>query len=682
MKKKIVCLVVILLTMLPSIGLAAPYSSFMIDRDGHYRYAPTLYEPAYVLDVDASGVLDMYIAKNDHIYMARVGTSGAEVQELDEKGNFIRSIGIGQIKKANGVFVDNDFNVYVADPTANTVWMFNPAGELVRDYGKPTNPLFGKKATYVPLKVVVDQQKNLYVVSEGTVDGMVQLAEDGEFLGYFGSNTSTSSFLKTLQKWFYSSEMMMGMFIRNIPISMNNVAIDQEGLIYAITKGQTTEPLKKINVAGKNLFPEVLTELYDDVVDLSLESVTVDQYGNVFVISGVTGHVIMLDSLGQVVGIFGARNYIASEMGISITPVALGVNSKQQVIIADRGAGNLTVYTPTPLMESIFEGLALYRQGKYIDGEPIWRDVLKRNTSVALAYRAIGLSAFKQEKYEEALDYFYLANDKKNYSNAFWELRQQFLMNASTWIIVGIVALVVLRAVLKLINRKTQLFAPLHRWKAKLKNTFIYRQYRMAARVLRHPIDTLYDVRHDEQFHTGTAFLMVAAALALLLGYCYLGGFIFNDINVKNTWSFSPVRTVVTYVLAGLLFIVSNYLVASIRDGRGKLIHVFKGTAISLSPIVFLYIPFILLSNILTLQEVFVLNAIQTLIITWCGMNIFIMVMQIHDYEFGEAVTNLILTVVTMMIILVVLIIIYILAKEAVGFFGAIIEEVYRRVLL
>ncbi len=679
MMKKSVILFVLIGILLAGTASAAPYTSYMLDRDGWYRYSPSLYEPSHVLNIDVSGVTDLFIGADDTLYIPRLGSNGGEVLVVSPDGELLRTVGQGTLKRPNGVFVDDEGTIYVADPTLFEVLVFSADGELVRRISRPQSPLMSAKSPFVPLKVVVDLQKNMYILSEGNVDGMIQLDENGEFLGYFGANTSVASFIKTLQNLFYTEDMM-NLFVRNIPPSMSNLAIDKDGLVYATTKGDTAEPLKKINIAGKNLFPDHLTYLFDEPSTLSLESVTVDQYGNVFTVSGETGLIFLLDSLGDIVGIFGARSYLPGEMGISMNPVGIAVNSQQTVYLADKGLGTIQVYAPTPYMRLIFSGLDLYRQGKYLEAEPIWQQVRNRNTSIALTNRALGLARLKEEDYAAALDYFHLANDKAHYADAFWELRQAFIMRHSTTAIALAAALVLLRTILNIIGKKTRAFDGIRRFKARYKATAFHRQVALCGRVLRKPADTLYDVRNSGVLSPVTALALPVLAVGMLIAAAYLTGFQFNPVNVQNTWAYSPVRTVVTYAVIGALFVLSNFLVASIREGRGRFVDVFNGTMVSLLPIIALYPIYMALSNVLSLQEVFVLDFFRVFIFLWMGLLILIMTMQIHDYDFGEAVLSLVLTVLTMVVIFVVTIVIFILAREGVAFFRSIFEEVFRRV--
>ncbi len=66
-------------------------------------------------------------------------------------------------------------------------------GNLVNEFGRPDEPLFGKNRDFLPRKIAVDARENLYIISEGSVDGIVLMNTNGDFIGYFGANTASMS---------------------------------------------------------------------------------------------------------------------------------------------------------------------------------------------------------------------------------------------------------------------------------------------------------------------------------------------------------------------------------------------------------------------------------------------------------------------------------------------------------
>lgn len=106
-------------------------------------------------------------------------------------------------------FLTKSGEVYIADTGAKTVFRFKKVNEtkyeFVRRYDRPTAPIFAD-TNYEPSKVAVDSGNNLYIVSEGVYAGIIQLANSGDFLGYFASNKSKLTPQQVFLKIIYTKE--------------------------------------------------------------------------------------------------------------------------------------------------------------------------------------------------------------------------------------------------------------------------------------------------------------------------------------------------------------------------------------------------------------------------------------------------------------------------------------------
>ena len=67
----------------------------------------------------------------------------------------------------------------------------------------------------------------------------------------------------------------------------------------------------------------------------------------------------------------------------------------------------------------IWAALDAYHRGHYAETEAIWRKVLELNANFDLAYTGIGRSLLRRGEYAEAMRYFRLGNNRRDYSEAF-----------------------------------------------------------------------------------------------------------------------------------------------------------------------------------------------------------------------------------------------------------------------
>jgi len=90
-------------------------------------------------------------------------------------------------------------------------------------------------------------------------------------------------------------------------------------------------------------------------------------------------------------------------------------------------------------------------------------------------------------------------------------------------------------------------------------------------------------------------------------------------------------------------------------------------------------LPIALLSNLLTMNEVFLYTFATQLTLFWCGLMLVIMVREVHNYSVSETVRNLLITLFTMAIFLLTGYILYVLFNQLYEFVLAIIQEVSLR---
>ncbi|MFG6497081.1 NHL repeat-containing protein, partial [Fictibacillus sp. UD] len=315
-----VAFLVFLLVPISSIASASvPYQTETLSADGKTIATQTAYTPVGILlpDVEIMNPEDIFSDTKGNLYIADSGEK--KVVIADKNGKFVGEIGKGVLKSPTGVYVDENEKIYVADYEEEKVFRFSQDGKVEGEYGKPDSPLFGKSSSFKPQKVAVDRRGSIYVISEGSTNGIIQLSKDGDFLGYYGVNSTEASFGSFVQKLLTSESKKARMFMKTPP-APDNIALDEQGLVYSVTEGTTNEVIKKLNVAGKNmLFPDISDEK-------SLQDIAVDPEGNMFVVSS-TGKIYEYDSFGNLLFIFGGKDDGTNRLGLFKQPTGITIDA-------------------------------------------------------------------------------------------------------------------------------------------------------------------------------------------------------------------------------------------------------------------------------------------------------------------------------------------------------------------
>ncbi|MCB9457519.1 MAG: YIP1 family protein [Anaerolineaceae bacterium] len=641
----------------------SPYTTGTLGPGGFLWPTQAAYTPLDEIDLPLSGPEDMFFAPDGFLYIADTGNR--RIVKLDAEFQIVAEFGQGILQSPTGLFVDEDSTLYIADAGKNTIVILDADGDLVHEFGRPSEPLFGANREFLPRKIAVDARKNLYIVSEGSVNGLVMMNTNGNFIGYFGANSAEMSLKMILQRLFLTDEQLE-QFIKNEAASPSNVTIDSRSLVYTITAGtERNKSIRKFNIAGRNLFDRGMygSRTFRDI-DVTEDGLmlAVDSNGSIF----------EYDLDGTLLFVFGTQDRGDQRLGLLSNPTAIE-RVGENLYVLDKSKNAIVTYQVTDFARRLHDGVRLYMEGFYTEARPYFEDVLNYNGLVIMAYQGLANADYKETDYTSALAYYRYAEDRNGYSETFWELRnavlQRYLGGALGVFFGGWVFL----SVFTRLERRRKWLDPLRRWARAAQKIHLVDDFVFMFRFIKQPADSFYYIKQSLRGSLLFAFLIYAWVLAVRVISLYLTGFVFSPY--ATSWQIQP-ETEVTYTIVPiLLWNIANYLIADISDGEGRLRDVIIGSAYSLFPYVLFALPVTLLSNLLTLNEAFIFTFSNQLIWFWTGVMLVIMVKEIHNYSFSETVRNILATLFTMAMFLLTGYILYVLFNQLYEFILAIVQE-------
>lgn len=646
------------------------YKTFTEDGYGRYVETQTAYTVSETIvrfgDELFTQAQDMKISQSGFIYVADTGNGRVLVGT--KSGEFIRSFGEDVLQKPTGLFISHDNLVYVADENKMKVFVFTETGELVNEFGRPEGILFGETANFVPQKVAVDQRDNVYIISRGNANGIIQInANTGQFLGYYAPNATAVSPLTAFRKLIFTEEQLDKM-LDVVPSTSTNINIDDKGLVYNVSQGERVQALRKLNVAGRNILD---TRVQDDFP----VSVEIGSLENIFV-GAEDGFIYEYTSEGNLLFVFGGQDDGRQRVGLFRRLSALAVDEQDQLYALDSDRNQIQMFRPTEFADLVHEALYLYQNGDYEASKGPWEEVIRLNGLFDFAYQGLGEALYKEEQYDGALTAFRQAKYITGYSNAFWEVRNLWMREHIMSLILVIVVLVMLFKIYGYFERKTHTVKNFTEGLTKKYRLKFFQDIAFIRHMIKHPLDTLYSIQYENKGSVLAATFWLVILYIMYIVDRYFTGFIFRNV-VDGDYSLG----MDTALFFGLFALVvgSNYLITTINDGEGKFKHVFIGFIYSFMPY-FLFKPWtILISNVLTLNEQYLLSLANTLIYLWVGVLIFIMIKEINDYTIRETIKIIFITIFMMIITLLSLFIIYILVVQMVQFIVSVFNEgVYR----
>ncbi|MFN7252323.1 MAG: YIP1 family protein [Anaerobacillus sp.] len=646
------------------------YKTFTEDGYGNYVETQTAYTVRDTIvkfgDELFRQASDLKIDKNGLLYVSDTGNKRILVG--NKNGELVRIIGEGVLSSPNGIFLSEDDKLYVADEVAAKVFVFSLNGELLAEYGRPDSILFGKTSTFVPEKVAVDRRENIYIISRGNSNGIIQInANSGQFIGYFSPNRTTVTPLTVFRKAIFTDEQLSRM-ISMVPPNAHNLNIDKRGLVFTVTQGERILSVKKLNMAGLNI-------LDMNVYDPFPSSIDIGSLDNIFV-SGENGFIYEYTSEGNLLFVFGGRDDGRQRVGLFSKISAIALDENDNIYALDPEKRQIQVFQPTEFANLVHDALVLYQNGDYRESKEPWQEVIRQNSLFDFANLGLGEAYFKEENYQDALNSFRAAKYKSGYSDAFWENRNIWMRENIINLLYIIIALVILKKVISRFERKYRFWCTFKTRMNDKYNLKLVKDLVFLKNLIRHPIDSFYSIKYENKTSYLSSTILMFVFFILFILEKYYSGFIFRTV---EDGEFAIGSDFAFVAVAFLLVIISNYLICTINDGEGKFQHIYSGFIYSFAPY-FMIKPFVIVfSNFLTFNEVYLLNFTNFFTYSWVAILIFIMVKEINDYSVKETIKILFLTLFTILIGVLLIFIVYVLISQMLQFFISIFNEgVYR----
>ena len=492
MMKKTVSFLLVLILLLSAAALAD--DSFNMNKDGYstsYTYgydywgdvqeSPDAYRVATVidsvdlgLDVRMSKPQSLY-ARNNDLYIAdTLNNRIIQVEYKHEKFRLVRIIDHmtgGEPETFNNpydIFVDEDNSIYVADYGNNRVVMMDKDLNYLKQFTKPSDATFDQSIDFLPRKIVVDVAGRVYALVTNVNKGIVKYEADTVFTGFIGATPVSVSMADYIWKKYFMTQAQRDASPSFVPTEYENIYMDQDGFIYAtITnfseydlKSDAAKPIRRLNGLGNDIL--IKNDRYPPIGDLwwmegdstyfgpsKMTDVTVFDNDIYIVLDRVRGRLFGYDSQGIMLWAFGTRGNIE---GAFTSPVSLE-HIGTDLFVLDQLENSITVFTPTEYGNKIYEAIRKYQDGDYSGSASIWQDVLKQNANYPMAFRGIGRTVLRQNKYEEAMEYFKMAHDRENYGRVFKLYRKEWIEKNIGWIFLGLGVLLLIPLTLGRIRR-------------------------------------------------------------------------------------------------------------------------------------------------------------------------------------------------------------------------------------
>ena len=376
------------------------------------------------------------------------------------------------LNKPEGIFVTEDGMIYICDTENRRVVVCDEDGVVYNVY-QGISPSVLDNYVFKPLKITVDRTGSMQIIAYSVNRGLLEVNSDGEFRTFFGAPAVSFN----AADWFWrliASDEQKKKLVRNVPTEFSNICIDSKGFIYSTIATVDAEkmasdyitykdsdtgvtgaaaPVQRLSPSGSDVLRRngMFSPIADlefnvmdppQVVDVAIEETS----GRYSILDAKTGRFFTYDVDGNLLYIGGGSS--TNQYGRIKNAASIALYG-EDIVVSDTGNDTLTVYKITDYARVINKAVSASANGRYDEALVEWKNVLDYNSGLYIAYTGLGKAQMRLamadadlEGYEQALEYFTLANEKSYYSKTFKELRKDSLSENFTTIIVVAVVLV------------------------------------------------------------------------------------------------------------------------------------------------------------------------------------------------------------------------------------------------
>ena len=701
---KVILLSLLLVSFAASAAAITPYASYSYDEWNRSVSAPVGYTAGRTVygAMTESGAWkeaqDLITTADGRILVADTGNN--RILEYDADFNLLRTITEFRrggeslpLTGPSGMHLSADGTLYVAmAKAAQAVVADLETLEVSLVIENLQHALLGSDFTFVPAKIGADNAGRIYILSTGCFSGLLQFSPQGEFMGYYGSNKVTVT-AEVLFQYYWKSIMtdeQRANMTSILPVEYSNLHCAPDGFVYASTVGTETplNQIKRLNPLGNNTFyarggKEVNFGDYElatvknvstmvTLLPTFVDVVTTEDCEFIYAIDRAYGRIFERDRNGNLISVFGA---LGNQAGTFKQPAAIALHGGR-VLVLDTGKSSVTVFEPTEYVALVHEAVLKYNAGEYAASRDVWEEVLRRNTNATQAYAGVGRALLKENRYDEALEYFKLGDSRDEYSQAYRIVRLNVIRDNAPWVVCAVVGAVVLFKLLGMLLRKLG-------WKkgmtaqagGKLLDAARLSRNTVFPHVLFHPFDGFSRIRFEGPVALWPSVVILVLYVIATI-YQFVGtGYLFNENNIAdiNLWLLLAKSLGVVAV-----FLAAQWSMAILTNGSGRFKDIVVTACYSLAPYTICLFAGTWLSNFMILDEMYA-EYIILLGLAWSAMLLIIGTMTIHELPFVRALAFLLLTLAAMAVIVFVGVLFYTLLMQLCTFgYTLYVEIVFR----
>lgn len=668
-----------------------PFESYTYWEDiGEERkavYSRPMYTTDFVIDALSLGIkpltqINDVVTEKDRIYIldndSRIIVLDTNYKLLAEITELKGSDGtVYNFAGAQSLFVYTDGTIFVCNTEQAQVLRIKPDGAVTDVYLLPESSLIPEEFVYKPLKAVMDSHGYLYVLSDGSYYGALLYAPDKSFTGFYGANdvtTGIASAIKNIIERMFPNNAKKSASARTLPYSFVDIVIDKNDFIYTATGKTDTYDrvgqIKKLNPGtGSNILNSEEANFVDDAfnttfnngtqIEQDITGLAVTDEGYVYCVESQFGRVFLYDRSCRMLTAFGGGLGGGQQDGTFSAANAIALNGTD-VLVTDKIKNTVTVFKTTDFGKKVMGLIDITLEGKYLEAREGWNEVIALDRNFQPAYSGIARAYLTEGNYKDAMEYAKTGYDRETYQIAF-EFYRKNLLKEYFWLIFLLVVVITAAIIgLSIFIKKKQI---------KLIKS---KQVRLMFKTLIHPVLTFEEIKEKKQGSLIICGVLITLFYVTAVIQVLCGGFLFTQYDPAN---FNSLWVLVRSAGLVVLWILSNWMICTLMQGKGTFREISIVTCYSLLPIIIERFARLIFTNVLLPNEAMFLDGFDAIAIGFTAILLIVGLIKIHDFSMSRLIGTSVLSIAWLAVLVFLMILVGMLIQQIGGFAVTVILE-------
>lgn len=203
-----------------------------------------------------------------------------------------------------------------------------------------------------------------------------------------------------------------------------------------------------------------------------------------------------------------------------------------------------------------------------------------------------------------------------------------------------------------------------------------WKSFKFAFYCMSHPLDGFWDLTHEKRGTYAAANAILILTLVARIMKLRFTSFVFDPVYWEDINIFLYLASI---LLPLALFVVGNWGLTTLFDGKGRLGQVYMATCYAMLPYPLMQFPLMIASNLVTIEEGQFYTLLDELSLVFVVLLIIAAMGQIHEYSMAKNLLFTVASLFAMLVIVFILLLFFSMISQGVAYFISLGRELLFR---